>query len=295
MSKVKRRYYLTLASYYAILVITIGGFPYLPYHWSHHKEYHSYFYYYIIAGIVLFVSLLVVRMGIQATKYCFPQEYAAEQEKLRNKVNQELVWTKEMIDYMRMSSDVIDFSNTFPIRINIQEHSDDSSISDIGKEPRYFGQTRYDKMDYYEEDGTINVDAYEIKETYELLAQVDVWITFFDPKNPEDEELTKQLRSEEYKYGYMAFWNPKKNEIIKLVTGSDSKPVAIICLNKECGIKEKIDDLFVKSKIFNYKSLNITIEYNGKSMESLEYEKFCDKENRVPIKDIRLDERFTLS
>ena len=87
MSKVKRRYYRTLVSSYAKLAIVIGCFLYLSYHWSQHKEYHSYFYYYIIAGIILIISLTVVNAGIQATKYCFPQDYAAEQEERRNKMN----------------------------------------------------------------------------------------------------------------------------------------------------------------------------------------------------------------
>jgi hypothetical protein len=220
-----------------------------------------------------------------------------------NKMNPELVWTKEMIDYMRMSDDVFDISRTFPIRINIQNNyysfiqKDSCAFTgeDMEEESKYFGQTRYDEMDYYHEDGTINEDAWSIKETYELLAQVDIKIEFYDLKelDPKD-ELDKKLRSEKYKYGYIVFWNQTEGDVLKVIEGSNGKPVAIIALNKKCGIKEKIDDLFVKSKMFNHKSLNIDIEYNSKSMKDIEYEKFCTKENTVPIKEIRIGGRFAL-
>ncbi|MGR3173178.1 MAG: hypothetical protein ACUZ8N_01090 [Candidatus Scalindua sp.] len=208
-------------------------------------------------------------------------------------MNPELGWTKGMIDYMKMNTP-LEFSVTFPIRINIQNNyysfiQKDSSAfmgEDMEEESKYFGQTRFDEIDYYHEDGTPDVDAYSIKETYELLAQVDIKIEFYDHKTFETEEL-KKLRSETYKYGYLAFWNPKED--------SDGKPMVIICLNKECGIKKKIDNLFVKSKIFNHKSLNIDIEYDSEFMKDIEYEKFCTDKNLVPIKEIHIGGRFALN
>lgn len=296
MIKVKRDYYSSLTVLCILIGILIGGFLYLFNHATHHKDYAIYYY---MAAFLLFIPGCVLGVIIKAEIYCFPLKYAAAKETLEA-MKPKLVWTKEMIDYMRMSSDVFDFTNTFPIRINTNNYSYSSII--MGESSGYTGQTCFDKIDYYEKDGTPNVDAYEIKETYELLAQVDVMVTFYNLKDLDnlkyldsEEEFTEQLRNEAYKNGYMAFSNPIKDDDVKLIVGYGSKAVAIICLNEECGIKEKIDSLFTKSKMFNLKYLNISIEYDGKSMEGIEYDKFCSKENRVPIKGISLGERFTLS
>lgn len=110
-------------------------------------------------------------------------------------MNPKLRWTKEMIDYIK-EINPLDPISTFPIRINIQDNffsftqKDHWAFDgiDMEEESNYFGQTRYDDMDYYHEDGTINIEASMIKETYELLAQVYVKIEFFDQKLIEDEK-----------------------------------------------------------------------------------------------------------
>lgn len=231
-------------------------------------------------------------------------------KKQSEKLNPELSWTKEMIDYIKEINPLGTSVSTFPIRINIQDNlfsftqKDHWAFDgiDMEEESNYFGQTRYGDMDYYHEDGTINVDAYSIKETFELLAQVHVKIEFFGKEFLEDVRNKKSierkfheaLRSEAYKYGYFIFKNQKEDEVLRPIKDIGCKPIAIICLNEEYGIKKKIDDSFVKSKIFNNKSLNIDIDYDSELMKNIKYKQFCTGENYFPIKRICIGGRYEL-
>lgn len=85
-----------------------------------------------------------------------------------------------------------------------------------------------------------------VSEIYKLLGPVGINIEFYDHNTRKFEELS----SEAYKYGYLAFRN------------IGDLPALDIGLNEECGIKEKLDELFIKSKIFNHKYLYMEIDYD---------------------------------
>ncbi len=193
-------------------------------------------------------------------------------------------WTKEMIDAIKDCETY----NSFPIRILAQ---------DIDYK---FTDKEYDEKNKFAlvKSGTTSSISYEgvfgssyfsytfdlddsVSEIYKLLGPVGINIEFYDHSTRKFEELS----SEAYKYGYLAFRN------------IGDLPALDIGLNEECGIKEKLDDLFIKSKIFNHKYLYMGIDYDCGFVKDIKYENFFIDEhhiNLVPIKSIKLDERFMI-
>lgn len=193
----------------------------------------------------------------------------------------ELGWTKEMIDEIKDC----EINNCFPIIINVQsnyyeftdkeidEKYNFAATSPISYEGIFSSLICYGDLDDF------------VSERYNVLGQVDISITFFDHNTRKfGTHKFEELSSETYKYGYLEFRNLKKGALI-------------IGLNKECGIKETIDDLFIKSKIFNHKNLYMEINYDCEFVKDIEYENFFIDEhhiNLVPIKSVNLEARFGL-
>ena len=193
----------------------------------------------------------------------------------------ELGWTKEMLDEIKDC----EIDNEFSILIKIQnnyyefedkERDDDLSVADtspISYKGIFSSSQCYDDLD----------GDYD-PEKYKLWGQVDISIIFYDRNTRKFDGVN----SEAYKYGFLAFRNLKNN---------DNKPALTIGINKDCGIEEKINDLFIKSKIFNHNNLDIDIYYDCQFIKDIEYDKFFTDNNNmnlVPIKAIILNVRFGL-
>ena len=193
----------------------------------------------------------------------------------------ELGWTKEMIDEVKDC----EIDNHFPIIIKIQsnyyefkdkEYDNDLNVADtspISYEGIFSSSHCYDDLD----------GDYD-PEKYKLWGQVDVSIIFYDRNTRKFEGLNGEV----YKYGFLSFRNLKNN---------NNKPALTIGLNKDCGIEEKINNLFIKSKKFNHKNLDIDIYYDCEFIKDIEYDKFFTDKNHmnfVPIKSIILNVRFGL-
>ncbi len=149
-----------------------------------------------------------------------------------------------------------------------------------------------------EYEGRFNLTRYDADDTYctnrEKLLKVAIGINFYDFETFDDFETHEfeelKLRREAYKNGYIAFKTENFNPYGK-------RPYLIIGLNKKRGVKEKIEDLFIKSKIFNHKQLAIRIGYDGELIQDIKYEHFLtykDNINLVPITGIELEADFKL-
>jgi len=154
-------------------------------------------------------------------------------------MNPEFGWTKGMIDLIKPIGNT--HCSSFTVLIEIQRNS--YSVAD--------GEQDFTSQEY---EGLFNFTRYDADGTYcankEKLLQVAIGINFYNFETREYEELS----SETYKYGYIAF----KTEVFNPY---GKRPYMIIGLNEKCGIKEKTEDSFIKSKIFNYKQLAISIRY----------------------------------
>ena len=115
-----------------------------------------------------------------------------------------------------------------------------------------------------------------------------------DKKDNEQQKFQEDLKTDAFKYGCFMLKNQKKDQVLGHIRGIGAKPIAVICLNEETGIKKKIDDSFVKSQIFNHKYLNIDIEYDSEDMKNLKYEQVLTGRNYFPIKGITTGGRFEL-
>jgi len=205
------------------------------------------------------------------------------------------IWTKEMIDYMKMEYryPIVNF----PICINsvvsfaTYEHEDDGAMDkDERERTNYYGRTRYgDNYDF------------DDREIHELLAQVYIRVEFYGKKYLDwvagQERYAKEyeeLRSDTFKYGYLEIGNQTKEHIIKVVEDDISRPVGLVSLNNEYGIREKINDLFTKSKVFGHKSLLIDIGYDWRYIKDVENEKLCNGGYKIPINEISIVGRFAL-